>query len=150
MDYQHLSTSETDYPLQSNSEYTVLSFSTAYLSERFDAYYNISIVKGAEIDIQVEALIGTIGPSIPVGSFPEGTEFYGQTSGWSNTQTVTLPANVPLSSTSAPSSSSPPTTTSTSPKNPISIYAILIAVLVVLIVAFVVVIAVFRRGKKHL
>lgn len=142
---------EMDYPLQSNSEYTVLSFSTAYLSERFDAYYNITVVNGAEIDFQVEALIGTI---VTVGGFPEGTEFQGQTSGWSDTQTVTLPANVPLSPTPAPTSStSTPTPTPT--KTPITSISqvnsnslLLIALAVIVFLLVVIIFLLYMRKRK--
>jgi hypothetical protein len=141
---------ETDYPLQSNSEYTVLSFTTTYLSQYFEAYYNISLVNGAEIDIQVEALIGKI---VTVGGFPEGTEFNGQTSGWSNTQTVTLPANVPLSPTPAPSSSSstPTLTPASSASNALLLLTVSVALIVIaFLLAVIIALLLYVRKRNRL
>jgi hypothetical protein len=141
---------ETDYPLQSNSEYTVLSFTTTYLSQYFEAYYNISLVNGAEIDIQVEALIGKI---VTVGGFPQGTEFDGQTSGWSNTQTVTLPANVPLSPTPAPSSSSstPTLTPASSASNALLLLTVSVALIVIaFLLAVIIALLLYVRKRNRL
>jgi hypothetical protein len=76
---------------------------------------NVGIVipTGTQTDIQVEAMIGSIGRQFN----PNATSqldmypyvFTGETSGWSNTQTVTLPANTPLS----PNPTSSPATTPT-------------------------------------
>ena len=76
---------------------------------------NVGIVipTGTQTDIQVEAMIGSIGRQFN----PNATSqidmypyvFTGETSGWSNIQTITLPANTPLS----PNPTSSPTTTPT-------------------------------------
>ena len=75
---------------------------------------NVGIVipTGTQTDIQVEAMIGSIGRQLN----PNATSqidmypyvFTGETSGWSNTQTVTLPANTPLSPNPTPSPETTP------------------------------------------
>jgi hypothetical protein len=64
---------------------------------------------GTQTDIQVQAMLGTWGYSedLPI--------FTGVTGGWSNTETVNVPANVPLSPTPAPSSSTSPLTPTETP-----------------------------------
>jgi hypothetical protein len=54
-----------------------------------------------------------------VGTLEDG-EIIDQTSGWSNTQTASIPANIPLSPTPAPSSSTPASTTTPATSNPTS------------------------------
>ena len=60
---------------------------------------------GTQTDIQVQALIGNIYVTA-VGFTGELYAFNGTESDWSTTQTVSIPANTPLSPTPAPSSSS--------------------------------------------
>jgi hypothetical protein len=85
----------TNSQAQLNSDYTFLSIPAG-------AY-----PVGGQVDIQVEASIGYYGYVLHLPSagshmaFPY-YEFIGQTSGWSNTQTVTIPA-----SSSSPTSSVP-------------------------------------------
>ena len=85
------------YLLKSNSDFTVASYS---LEGGFPFWNGIS---SGQVDFQVEALVGGIYRISP--QFASGYEFNGVTSGWSNTQTVTVPASTSSSSTSAPSSS---------------------------------------------
>jgi hypothetical protein len=86
------------YPQQSNdSDYTNVGFS-------IEGYNFVGTLAGCQVDIQVEAMLGRIGRvSTPIG----GYGFIGETSGWSETQTISIPANTPLSSTPAPSPSQP-------------------------------------------
>jgi hypothetical protein len=65
------------------------------LSFIFEGQYGLQYIAGSTIDIQVQAMIGTIHRMIVGGSAP--WFFDGQVSGWSKTQTITIPANVPLS-----------------------------------------------------
>ena len=89
----------TDYPPQSNSEYTILSFD----------------LSGAQLDFQVEALVGhnssVFVPDHPlapwIGGQYEPAIAYDKSSSWSNTQTITEHA----SSTSSSSQTSEPTST---------------------------------------
>jgi hypothetical protein len=72
------------YPANSNSNYTIIS----------NTYGNYSILgdipSGAQVDFQVEALIGYIDRDFSHGFFDAPYVFNGQTSGWSNTQTITI------------------------------------------------------------
>ena len=80
-------TQVTNFPTQSNSEYTILSVP----ANNYPA--------GSELDFRVEASIGyfTTVPYYPPGDteIPYGTTqvFNGTESGWSNTQTLTIPAS---------------------------------------------------------
>ena len=88
------------YPLQSDSEHTVISLGTLNeggLSLVTDAKM-IDLPSGGQLDFQVEAMIGYVhrsGVHIPIPS--SGWGFTGETSGWSNTQTITIPAASTLS-----------------------------------------------------
>ena len=83
------------YPQQSNySDYTNVGFS-------IEGYSSRVALAGCQVDIQVEAMLGTIGrvsTSPPIG----GYGFIGETSGWSETQTISIPANTPLQPTPVP------------------------------------------------
>ena len=86
------------YPLQSDSEHTVISLGTLNekgLSLITDAKM-IDLPSGGQLDFQVEAMIGYVhrsGVHIPIPS--SGWGFTGEKSGWSNTQTITIPASAP-------------------------------------------------------
>jgi hypothetical protein len=88
--------SEGGYPTQdSESEYTVLSFVGEYSSTKGMEFETSAIMTsfppGAQIDFQVEAMIGYIHH---VDAMPFSADvFEGETSGWSNTQTLTFPGN---------------------------------------------------------
>jgi hypothetical protein len=73
--------------------------------------YHLPIPAGANVDFQVEAMIGGIFRKSP--EFASGYEFRGETSSWSNTQTITIPAASVSTSTLNPTSSSNPTITPT-------------------------------------
>jgi hypothetical protein len=138
------------YPTQNpDDQYTTISFTL---------YWNM--VEG-EMDIQVEALVGyTTRAPDPAREHILWTvyiyTFYGEESGWSNTQTVTLGAPVYTFSPS-PSPSSDPTnpmnltpTITTSPSDPIvlplstlvTVIAVFLAIIVVLVLLL------FRRHRK--
>lgn len=105
----------------SNSTYTVI-----YLDAS-------SYQPGSEIDVQVQASLGyystywvydyQIYQTISVKSF------FAQQSGWSATQTVAIPANIPLSPTSSPS----PSTSTPTPIIALVVIAILLAVIIFLL-----------------
>jgi hypothetical protein len=93
------------------SEYTVISFEGEYSSsEGLKLYYQGLIATfppDAQVDFQVEAMIGYVhrDPSLL------GWIFTGETSGWSNTQTLTI-------SESQTPTPSPPNSPTPSPKSP--------------------------------
>lgn len=92
----------------SGSEYTNITL----FVEGFAGYPGSFV--GTQTDIQVQAMLG----SFSYGStslLTSGYIFVGVTSGWSKTETVSVPANVPLSPTPAPSSSTQTLTSTPSP-----------------------------------
>ena len=80
--------SQGNYPSQSGSEYTILqysmSFPVGYGVERVRDYYK----EYADLDFQVEAMIGHYGRTVVGGAFGAGDDFIGEKSGWSKTHTV--------------------------------------------------------------
>ncbi len=99
------------YPKQSNSDYTTISFS---IEGGMDG--PLGSIAGTQSDIQVEALIGYVHRI--VFGFGAPWVFNGTESGWSNTQTLSIPANIPLSPTSAPTTSQSPSVTPTLSPSP--------------------------------
>ncbi len=119
-------------------------------------YTNISLniegqglpsLAGTQTDIQVQAMLGSYSYERTGLLTYWGYTFTGVTSGWSNSQTISVPANVPLnttptSSTSTPTSTPTSTSYSSSPStsfllitNTISltVIAILLAVIIALL-----------------
>jgi disulfide bond formation protein DsbB len=143
------------YGVPSNSEYTNLSFS-------IEGQMGVGVLAGTQLDIQVQAMIGSIGrqynpnASSPIGMYPY--VFSGETSAWSSTQTISIPANFPLSANSpSPTSSLNPTAASTSMPTttnptgnsisvPLSILIVVVAVFLAIIVALSLLL--FRRHQK--
>ncbi len=143
------------YGVPSNSEYTNLSFS-------IEGQMGVGVLAGTQIDIQVQAMIGQIGrvynpnAASQIDMFPY--EFEGQTSAWSTTQTITVPANTPLSANS-PSPTSPlnptisPTSTPTTTNPTGNLISIPLSTLIAIFTIFLAVIAVlalllFKRHRK--
>lgn len=86
---------------------------------------------GGSTDIQVEAMIGYIGRN---QTFPYEYIFYGETSDWSSTQTVTVPPKTPFTISPTTTATSTPTVTSGATTNnevilPLAIFIGIIAVL---------------------
>ncbi len=107
------------YPTQStDSDYTNITLTIQ----------SNSLLVGVENDIQVEAMLGNIGRHQEYSDTGQylGAPFVfnGQTSDWSSTQSISIPANVPLAATSpnptSPITSTPTTTTSTPTSTPIT------------------------------
>ncbi|MGD6851480.1 MAG: hypothetical protein ACQCN6_05395 [Candidatus Bathyarchaeia archaeon] len=99
---------ESPYPKHSNSTFTVLTFGA------FSDYRSPQIVPGGQIDFQVQALIGyghrVYDPSQTEQIFMWPWVFTGETSDWSNTQTVTIP-NSSESASPTPTTTDNPTAT---------------------------------------
>jgi hypothetical protein len=137
----------TGYPSQSPSSSTIIP-----LPVEGAVFEGITIPTGAQTDIQVEAMIGYIGRNASAYLYPY--VFFGGLSGWSNTQTVTLPANIPLSPTptmsSSPSSITPtPTLTSVSSASYASLLLTALVVIVFLLAVIVFLLLHFRKTKTH-
>lgn len=119
------------YRQLSNSTYTVI-----YLDAS-------SYQPGSEIDVQVQASLGyystysvydyQIYQTISVKSF------FAQQSGWSPTQTITIPANIPLSPTPAPTPSS---------STPTSSLLLITLVVIAFLLAIIVFLLFYMRKRK--
>ena len=139
------------YPQQSyDSDYTNISIPV--VNGQIDE--GIAIPVGAQTDIQVEALIGNIYSYLDFRTNPSPIifSFVGETSGWSNTETVTVPANVPLSPIPAPSSSTStltPTPTLTSVSSASYASLLLIALVVIaFLLAIIIFLLIYMRKRK--
>ncbi len=125
-----------NFPTQSTgSDYTNLSFP---IGDNGVSY---------SLDYQVQAMIGYIIQTFTNG-YPSYYVFVGQTSAWSSTQTISIPASIPLSPTSIPSSStSTPTLTSIPTLTTVSSasYAspLLITTIALIVIAFLLAIIIF-------
>jgi hypothetical protein len=111
----------------SNTIYTTLTYS---LDPNAPPWLDNNLPSGGQLDFQVEALIGYIGRTIGFASW----YFTGQESGWSNTQTVTVPAS---SVSPNPTSIITPTSTPTVPEFPTCIILPLFAVIILLSIVFI-------------
>jgi len=132
------------YPTQSDSDYTNISIP---VNNGQNGYITIPPV-GGQTDIQVKAMIGNV---VRLSSGINNWAFEGETSGWSNTETVTLPATTHLSPTPTPSSSytSTPTVTSVSSAPNSSLLLITTIALVAIVFLLVVIISLLLYMKKR-
>jgi hypothetical protein len=90
------------YPIQTLSNYT-----TIPLAVEGAKLLGTTIPTGATTDIQVEAMIGHIGRNNTMIPYPYPYVFFGETSGWSNTQTVTLPPKSAFTASPTPTPTVP-------------------------------------------
>jgi hypothetical protein len=81
-----------EMPTQSNSEYTVISYNSegTYSFNLAPVSRMLEVSPNGEIDFQVKALVGYRYEAVTVPGF-HGWFFEGEESGWSNTQTITIP-----------------------------------------------------------
>ena len=129
-----------NYPTQTtDSDYTNISISVWELS-----------LTGRQIDIQVQAMYGNVVntaiPNSPNSELNPQYAFEGETSSWSPTQTVTIPANVPLSPTPTSSSSTStqtPAPTSTSVNSTSNASLLLITTIALVVIAILLAIIIF-------
>lgn len=131
------------YPIQASSDYTIIP-----LPVEGSKLLGTTIPSGTTTDIQVEALIGHIGRDNT--GFPYPYVFIGETSGWSNTQTVTLPPKIPFTFSITPATSFTPDTNSMNSNSitlPLSSFISILAFLAVTLVALSVV--ALRRHRKN-
>jgi hypothetical protein len=97
-----------------DNDYTVLSFGLdVYYNDQY-AFWLGDISAGGQVDFQVQALVGYYTYPLYDRTL-EYNVFTGETSDWSNTQTLTIPTSTP-SPTSSPSTSTPDQTTEPTPK----------------------------------
>ena len=93
------------YPYQSDSDYTIFSYDWGGDADTILGTKMMRIPAGSQVDFQVEAMIGYVHRDGSISMWAPWV-FEGETSGWSNTQTITI------GETQTPS---PEPTTSTSP-----------------------------------
>jgi hypothetical protein len=128
------------------------------ISLRIEGQWGLHSLAGTQTDIQVQAMLGNF--NYENGLFTGGWVFNGATSAWSSTQTISIPANIPLSANSpSPTSSLNPTTeptstpTTTNPTGnsisvPLSALIVVVAVFLTIIVALSYLL--FRKHRKPL
>jgi hypothetical protein len=96
--------------ITSNGEYTVTSFGYTY-DENNPYTYLTNIPENGKVDFRVEGLIGYFNETITRYPVPGGEfhrlDFIGESSGWSNTQTISIPDGSVSSSTPNPSPTVP-------------------------------------------
>jgi hypothetical protein len=96
----------SDYVYRSDSDYTVVSYTLGS--------YSLNVTSGGQIDFQVEALVGDYvqvhGESVTPWGASSWNVFLGETSGWSNTQTITVDADEPAIAPDEPTEPDKPTT----------------------------------------
>jgi hypothetical protein len=127
------------YIVQSNSDYTTISLS---IQDQPDS--SLGPITGIQADIQVEALIGFVAGHLALptnGGFPSLSPYFnGTESGWSNTQTINVPAN--SMSTPTPPAANYPSISLLIITSAISL--IVIAILIVIITVLIV----YNRKRK--
>jgi len=119
-----------EYYKASDSEFTVVSLSYNFPSD--------------QIDIQTMALIGNQVPYTDPAVQETLYKFDGENSGWSNTQTVTIPAS---SSSLTPSPTSPIPTTNTGSLTE-SFPTLLLAVALILLAVVIALVVLYKRNRK--
>jgi hypothetical protein len=156
----HVEDAQDWYPQQSNSSSTVLTYvagETIYYPR--DTGQGVGVIpKSGEVAFQVQAMIG----HRDRGAFQNGSMPYvlvGETSGWSNTQTITIPNTSTPSSFPSISPSTSPTQQPTGepiqtasptlePKNSLNYLPIITAIIIVIIIAFAGILFYFKKIKK--
>jgi hypothetical protein len=152
-DWIELYRASDGYPHQwSDSDYTILSYPIGVNSHTFMGTIMIDLKAGDKVDFQVEAMSGYT--TREVTSIPgAGWTFNGVTSGWSNTQTITIPYSS-ASVTPAPSSTnSQSSTTPTLPPDTISDNSTLIVfsiVVVILVISIISLLMYVRHLKRRM
>jgi hypothetical protein len=112
-------------------------------------------IVGMQTDVQVQAMLG--GFSFENNGFTMGNVFSGTTSSWSDIQTISVPSNIPLSSSSTPipTSSSSPTSTptatsiSSSPSTSFLLLTNIISLIVIaILLAVIIALLLLMRHRK--
>jgi hypothetical protein len=99
-DWRELFRASDGYPTQSDSDYTVISYQGEYSTTEGMDFTSQTIMtnfpSGGQVDFQVEAMIGYVHREVE-GPIFAPWRFTDETSGWSNTQTLTIDTNSPQS-----------------------------------------------------
>jgi hypothetical protein len=130
---------EENYPTQStDSDYTTISIPIP------------TIPAGTQTDIQVEAMIGYYETHFNGNPSPQTqiSTLVGETSGWSDMQTVTIPANTPLSTTPAPSSSTSTLTPTPTAKSSLLLITTVALVVIAFLLAIIIFLVLYMRKRR--
>ena len=142
-EWSEVYTADNGYPSQnSEGSITNLNFTIQFVR-------GLGSIAGSQIDIQVQAMIGTVQRTSRFASW----FLDGQVSGWSNTETISVSANTPLN---APSSSPPsngttvlPTSVS-NPDSPLLLNIITISVVIIALLLTLLAYLLFYIRKKKI
>jgi hypothetical protein len=148
-DWITIYTTDNGYLTPSNSTYTTVTYS---LDDNRPPFWD-SIKGGGSVDFQVQALIGSIhrayDPNAPP-PFIYPWQFFGQTSDWSNTQTIQIPTQINQSATPTQTVSNTPNSSLANNLQVNDLVIIVVAVSAVIIVIVIAVAAVMvSRSKKR-
>ncbi|HCW07555.1 MAG TPA: hypothetical protein DGG95_09360 [Cytophagales bacterium] len=144
---------DNGYPTESRVDFTTI---TIVLGENSRFGYT---PPNSKIDFQVQALIGSVhrisnitaGNQSPLEMFP--WIFDGQTSSWSNTQTVTIPKSSTVSTSPAPTESQPnvgPTSSPISSHNDGLFMALAFVAIAILVFSLITVLLYVRHLKRSI
>lgn len=116
-DWSYLYPNNNSVPTQSNGEYTILSYPSGFFDVEYQyslGYLAQNLSAGDKVDFQVQAMSGSIhrvynpNHTSQLDMYPY--VFTGETSDWSNTQTITIPDGATSEDqTATPDQSSPQT-----------------------------------------
>jgi hypothetical protein len=148
-DWSELYRASDGYPTQSDSQYTIISYA---LGENTDTILGTKMIKfpaGAQVDFQVETMIGYVSRKYvgDYGIFSFPYVFTGETSGWSNTQTLTIPTSTP-SPTDSPAPDQTPTPTPDQEPQQTELLQIILAVALIMTVIGTGLLVYFKK-RKH-
>lgn len=140
------------FPIQSNSEDTVLFFSSKGGDDFYGSYSAIIHAPPGQVDFQIEAMTGSISRNISIPVPGTGWVFTGETSGWSNTQTITIPESKLTTTPSTSSSQSLTPAPSQSSAESSVLFGlnseVVIAVLLVVVVVLLVFVVIYLRKRN--
>jgi hypothetical protein len=90
--WSELYSASDGYASASDSEFTAISFQGTYSPEHGMDFRGATIPSGAQVEFQVEAMIGYVSRKYvgDYGPFSYPWVFTGETSGWSETWTITI------------------------------------------------------------
>lgn len=104
------------FPKQStDSNYTVFSYTWAEHGETQLGTWSLPLHAGSQVDFQAQAMLGYVADAGPFSDNSPREYFEGETSDWSNTQTLTITETAPTTTPSTSQSSSTPQGTNPTP-----------------------------------
>ena len=147
-DWIELYRASDGFPHQwSDSDYTVLSYVLGGDADTILGTKMIKLPAGGQVDFQVEAIIGYVHREISIPVPGTGWVFTGETSGWSETTTITIPTST-TSPTDSPTPDQTPTPTPDhEPQQTELLQIILVAALIMTVIGTGLLVY-FRKRKR--